>query len=248
MSVVENIKSLCEARATSIPKLERELGFGRGSIYNWDKSSPSIDKIEKVAEYFNVSINRVLHGFDADRFSNMVNVARGNRSFVEFSKITGVDHHELVRICLGYKYDRPSIETVKRIASNNQHEMLFSEDDFLEAAGYISERQGDIIRDKILGELIAEYKDAGFKVQLELDEDVNRAHISHSEHGHITNVFLNRFIEEGFELLEELKERFDHADIETIAAHHDGEDWTEEELAEIEQFKEFVRSKRKHKE
>ncbi len=33
-------------------------------------------------------------------------------------------------------------------------------------------------------------------------------------------------------------------EIETIAAHHDGEEWTEEELAEIERFKEFVRSRR----
>lgn len=31
----------------------------------------------------------------------------------------------------------------------------------------------------------------------------------------------------------------------TIAAHHDGEDWTEEELEEIEKFKEFIKSKRK---
>lgn len=33
-------------------------------------------------------------------------------------------------------------------------------------------------------------------------------------------------------------------DIETIAAHHDGEEWTEEELEEIERFKQFVRMKR----
>lgn len=30
----------------------------------------------------------------------------------------------------------------------------------------------------------------------------------------------------------------------TIAAHHDEEDWTEEELAEIEEFKRYVKSKR----
>lgn len=36
--------------------------------------------------------------------------------------------------------------------------------------------------------------------------------------------------------------------IETIAAHHDGEDWTEEELEEIERFKEFVKMKRQKKE
>lgn len=35
--------------------------------------------------------------------------------------------------------------------------------------------------------------------------------------------------------------------IETIAAHHDGEEWTEEELEEIERFKEFVRMKRQQK-
>ncbi len=34
---------------------------------------------------------------------------------------------------------------------------------------------------------------------------------------------------------------------ETIAAHHDGEDWTKEELEEIEQFKEFVRMRRKQR-
>jgi transcriptional regulator with XRE-family HTH domain len=36
--------------------------------------------------------------------------------------------------------------------------------------------------------------------------------------------------------------------IETIAAHHDGDDWTEEELEDIERFKEFVRMKRQQRE
>lgn len=35
-------------------------------------------------------------------------------------------------------------------------------------------------------------------------------------------------------------------EINTIAAHHDGEDWTEEELAELESFKQYVLSKRKN--
>jgi len=35
--------------------------------------------------------------------------------------------------------------------------------------------------------------------------------------------------------------------IETIAAHHDGEEWTQEELEEIERFKEFVRMKRQQR-
>jgi phosphopantothenate synthetase len=34
---------------------------------------------------------------------------------------------------------------------------------------------------------------------------------------------------------------------ETIAAHHDGEKWSEEELEEIERFKAFVRMKRQNR-
>lgn len=37
-------------------------------------------------------------------------------------------------------------------------------------------------------------------------------------------------------------------DIDTIAAHHDDEDWTEEELEDIERFKAFIRSQRKKEE
>ncbi len=33
-------------------------------------------------------------------------------------------------------------------------------------------------------------------------------------------------------------------ELNTIAAHHDSEDWTEEELAELENFKQYVLSKR----
>jgi transcriptional regulator with XRE-family HTH domain len=37
-------------------------------------------------------------------------------------------------------------------------------------------------------------------------------------------------------------------EIETIAAHHDEDNWTAEELEEIERFKEFVKMKRRERE
>ncbi|MDJ0305360.1 helix-turn-helix transcriptional regulator [Dehalobacter sp.] len=60
MSIVENIKLLCKQYKTSIPKLENEFSFGHGAIYNWDKNSPSVDRLQKVADYFNVSIDFLL--------------------------------------------------------------------------------------------------------------------------------------------------------------------------------------------
>lgn len=44
--------------------------------------------------------------------------------------------------------------------------------------------------------------------------------------------------------LDDVAEEMNHKKIHTIAAHHDGEDWTEEELAEIEDFKKYILSKR----
>ncbi len=37
-------------------------------------------------------------------------------------------------------------------------------------------------------------------------------------------------------------------EVQTLAAHHDGVDWTEEELEDIENFKKYVLSKRKNRE
>ena len=55
--MVERIKQLCGAKYMTLNKLVQELGLSQGSISNWDKNSPSIDKVQKVADYFNVSLD-----------------------------------------------------------------------------------------------------------------------------------------------------------------------------------------------
>lgn len=66
MGIVENIKFLCSQQGVTIPKLGVELGFGNGAIYNWDKSSPSADKVVKIADYFGVTTDFVIFGFDKE--------------------------------------------------------------------------------------------------------------------------------------------------------------------------------------
>ncbi|AUS95035.1 hypothetical protein CDQ84_12250 [Clostridium thermosuccinogenes] len=60
MSILEIIQDLCAKKGINPSKLEMELGFGKGAIYKWDKNSPSVDKIQKVADYFNVSTDYLL--------------------------------------------------------------------------------------------------------------------------------------------------------------------------------------------
>lgn len=60
LKTVNVIKKLCAAKGISIPELERELDFGKGSIYNWNKSYPNLNNLIKVADYFNVSIDSLI--------------------------------------------------------------------------------------------------------------------------------------------------------------------------------------------
>lgn len=60
MTLVGKIQELCKKSDTTQSALERELSFGKGTISKWDKSSPSTDKLQKVADYFHVSVDYLL--------------------------------------------------------------------------------------------------------------------------------------------------------------------------------------------
>lgn len=60
MTLVEKIKALCQTKDITFAALERRLDFGNGTIRKWDNATPSGDKLAKVADYFNVSVDYLL--------------------------------------------------------------------------------------------------------------------------------------------------------------------------------------------
>lgn len=60
MTLKERVKQLAQERGMSLPALEAELGFGNSTIVKWDKSTPNVDKLSKVADYFGVSMDFLL--------------------------------------------------------------------------------------------------------------------------------------------------------------------------------------------
>jgi len=56
----DNVKSICEEKGIPISKLEDDLQFPRSYICKWNKNEPGIRKVQKVAEYLNVSIEELL--------------------------------------------------------------------------------------------------------------------------------------------------------------------------------------------
>ncbi|MFQ7528616.1 MAG: helix-turn-helix domain-containing protein [Mediterraneibacter gnavus] len=73
MTLKERIKSLADAEGISLPVLESKLGFGNSTIVKWDKSTPNAEKLNKVAQYFNVTMDYLLNGDSFDDDSDLNN-------------------------------------------------------------------------------------------------------------------------------------------------------------------------------
>lgn len=56
----DTVKALCDERKISVCALERELGFPRSSICKWNENEPGIRKVQKVADYFGVTVDSLL--------------------------------------------------------------------------------------------------------------------------------------------------------------------------------------------
>lgn len=55
------IEELCDSNEITITRLEKECGFSNATIKKWkDISIPGIDKVQKIAKYFNVTTDYLL--------------------------------------------------------------------------------------------------------------------------------------------------------------------------------------------
>jgi transcriptional regulator with XRE-family HTH domain len=62
VTVFERIESLRKSKKISQGKLEKELGFSNGSISKWKTSMPTLERLQKIADYFGVTINYLMNG------------------------------------------------------------------------------------------------------------------------------------------------------------------------------------------
>lgn len=56
----ELVKELCKKQGISLNTLEEKVGFARNSLYSWKNSSPKPEKLNVIADYFNVSTDYLL--------------------------------------------------------------------------------------------------------------------------------------------------------------------------------------------
>lgn len=101
MTLKDRIKTLANSRGMSLPALESELGFGNSTIVKWDKSSPNVDKLNAVANFFDVSIDYLLNG-TSNQFEGIEGIYL---SYAKEAQDSGIEPDDI----------KMAIETIKRI-------------------------------------------------------------------------------------------------------------------------------------
>ena len=57
MELFNNILRECRRRGTTVYAIEKKAGLQRGSVYKWKDHIPRVDKVKKVAEALDTSID-----------------------------------------------------------------------------------------------------------------------------------------------------------------------------------------------
>lgn len=62
MSLKERVQFLCKQKGVTAQQVEEQLVFAKGYISKLDKSTPNSSRLQKIADYFNVSYDYLMTG------------------------------------------------------------------------------------------------------------------------------------------------------------------------------------------
>lgn len=62
MTLLDRVKELCKEKGVSQRRMEQDIGISNGASSKWENSSPSVDVVNKISKYFDVSINYLITG------------------------------------------------------------------------------------------------------------------------------------------------------------------------------------------
>jgi len=228
---VAKIKMLCAEEKITIAELERKTGISNGQIRKWVAATPGIDKLQTIADHFKVSTDYLL-GRTAFRKPTELFERWGASSNPDFE--SPFDFGGLLK-------KAREEQGVKQKEASEALGITESDVDDIEVGDIPLNEEWAEKYANFLGTTVDEiYVDNDMSAALDSIPPERLHHYQSLRMSEIEMVEADR----EFEKTNAEDAMKDYEDDDTIAAHHDGEVWTEEELAEIERFKEFVRDKR----
>lgn len=74
MTAFDRLKFLADRQGMSINDVESKIGLGTNTLYSWKKKVPSCTNLQKVADFFNVSVDYLLGRTDNPKVNDDENL------------------------------------------------------------------------------------------------------------------------------------------------------------------------------
>lgn len=94
MSIVDRIKMLASQKKITLTELERKLDFSQSSIRKWDKQPPGIKKLQKVADFFDVSTDYLLGRTEKKKYYELSDKEKNDIAIQAEELIEGITNGE----------------------------------------------------------------------------------------------------------------------------------------------------------
>lgn len=105
MALYDRIKYLCARDNITIAKLETDLDFGTSSINKWEKiSSPSVNKLVKVADYFNVSLDYLMCRTDLPTDAEAVTISTVRKAMLNMPEADRIRTVNILKAAFEYAF------------------------------------------------------------------------------------------------------------------------------------------------
>lgn len=75
MTIFERVQQLSRNQGKTLQKVATDLGFGENYLYTLKKQKPKADNLEKIADYFNVSVDYLLGRKEAKPIHQPIDLA-----------------------------------------------------------------------------------------------------------------------------------------------------------------------------
>jgi transcriptional regulator with XRE-family HTH domain len=136
MPLVSRVRYLCNFYDIKMEVLAKEIiGIGENSIYRWDTNAPSIDKVAKAADYFGVSTDYLLYGFNRAAFSLILGLLKNKRTTEQFANDTEIDVNDLNEWLAGVSTKQPDDVVVEKLCKDNPVKSIVTTEDIRNHSG-----------------------------------------------------------------------------------------------------------------
>ncbi|WP_270314937.1 helix-turn-helix domain-containing protein [Ligilactobacillus agilis] len=120
MTTYERIQELSKERGLSVRELGRKLDIGETTIYKWKTQTPKLDVLEKVADYFDVSVDYLVGRTDKklpfDRWEKMYGDGiREEQARYNANKTSDLAENDVVFTFEGKKIPKEDLALIREI-------------------------------------------------------------------------------------------------------------------------------------